>query len=176
MRNKLSAISNKLSASKGFTLIELIISFGILTVLLSVLMGIFGSILDVQLESKAKSSIDQDVRYILAKLGYDMHAASSIETPENPGPSTSLILTNSLDSINYTYSLDANNNLQIVNNNTSEVNVLNSIDDSISNLNFERVGAGGSDDTIRVTFTIQSKIKRPSGQETRSIQTTLGLP
>lgn len=166
-------MKNKLN---GFTLVEMVISFGVLTILLTILLGIFGSILDVQLESKSRSGVDQDGKYIMAKLNYDMHNASVIVTPASPGVSASLTLTNSADSINYTYSLDLSNNLQIVNNSTSEVNVLNSNDVTIPSISFQRIGIGGVTDTIRVTYTVQSKIIRPAGLDIRIYQTTLGLP
>lgn len=159
---------------KGFTLIELTIYMGILALLISVLSSILGSIVDVQLQSKANSSVDQDERYLLAKFSHDMAASSATLIPANPGDqSSTLQLT--INSINYTYSLDSNNNLQIVNDITNQTDVLNSYDTSVSNLLFTRIGSGDSNDTIEVSYTLTSRTKDTSGQqETKSYQTTLG--
>jgi len=158
----------------GYTLIELIIYVGILAILLGVLSSIFTSIVDVQLESSATSSVNQDGRYLLSKLLYDVKSSSAILIPASPGTSSSsLQLT--INSINYTYSLDGNGNLQVVNNSTSETNILNSYDTSISGLTFTRVGNGGSSDTIRVSFSLTGKtIERAGVKETKTFQTTLG--
>lgn len=158
---------------KGFTLIELVIYMGILTILLSVLSSIFGAIVDVQLESTATSSVDQDGRYILAKLTHDVASSSAILLPLNPGDQTNTLQL-TINSINYTYSLDSNKNLQIVNNSTNETNVLNSYDTYLSGLTFTRIGSGDSNDTVRVSYTLISRTSEITRQETKTFQTTLG--
>src|SRR3990172_6790072 len=52
------------NSRRGFTIIELILYMGMLSILLAVLSQIFVSILNVQLESQSSSSIEQDSRYI----------------------------------------------------------------------------------------------------------------
>lgn len=159
---------------KGFTLIELVIYIGILSILLGALSAIFTSIVDVQLESTATSSVNQDGRYLLSKLLYDVKSSSATVVPANPGtPSSTMQLT--INSVNYTYSLNGNNNLQVVNNSTNETNVLNSYDTSLSGLTFTRIGNGGSSDTLRVSFTVTGRTIERAGQvETKTFQTTLG--
>ncbi len=164
----------KKTALKGFTLIELVLYIGILTILLSVLSSIFTSIVDVQLQSTATSSVNQDGRYLLSKLLYDVKSSSAILVPANPGSQSSTMQL-TINSINYTYSVNGSGNLQVVNNSTSETNVLNSYDTSISALTFNRVGNGGSSDTVRVSYTVTGRtIERAGQQEARTFQTTLG--
>jgi prepilin-type N-terminal cleavage/methylation domain-containing protein len=169
------------SAQKGFTLIELIIYVGIFSILIGVMSAMFGSILDVQLESEATSSVDQDGRYLLSKLTYDFKTINptlnlatpdKITTPANPGD-TSPTLQIRVNSVDYVYSLNSSNNLQVQNVSTGEMNVLNSVGTSVTGLSFQRVGSGGSNDTIRVNFTVQSRTLRTTGYESRSFQTTL---
>jgi type II secretory pathway pseudopilin PulG len=162
--------------SKGFTITELVIYMSILLVLITLLGRVFVSILDVQLESQSTSSVEIDGRYILAKLIHDMNSMQTgsptndvITTPTSPGQTDST-LTFTSNSINYTYSLN-NGNLQLVKG--IETNNLNGIYTTISGLQFTRIGTGASTDTIRISFTVTSKVTRNAGPETRSYTTTI---
>lgn len=162
---------------KGFTLTEIVFYMGLLLILIGLLSQLFSSILDVQLESQSASSVDLDGRYILSKLTYDMRSMQTtsptndtIITPASPGLSGST-LTFKVNTINYTYATNSGN-LTLTNNNGS--NNLNSTNTTISNLKFTRIGSGTSTDTIRVSFTLTSKISRTSsGPESRTFQTTI---
>jgi prepilin-type N-terminal cleavage/methylation domain-containing protein len=157
----------------GFTLIELLIYMGILSILLVVLSQIFGSVLDAQLESESTSAVHRDGRFILSKLSYDIHKAQSIVTPAAIGnQSTSLQLT--IEGINYTYTVSSGN-LEITSG--LETNNLNSGDTTVSNLTFTRIGnsVANAKNTVRITYTITSKIVRPKGMETKDFQTTIGI-
>src|SRR5476651_71820 len=113
-----SFVVQKIISRKGFTLIELVLYIGILTILLTLMSSIFTSILDVQLESTATSSVNQDGRYLLSKLLYDVKSSSAIVVPSNPGTvSGTMQLT--INSINYTYSASSSGNLQVVNSSTN---------------------------------------------------------
>ena len=158
---------------KGFTLIELLIYMGLLSIILVVLSQIFGSILDAQLESEASSSVHRDGRFILSKLSHDIHKAQSIVDPAAIGEqSTDLQLT--IDGINYTYSI-YNGNLEVASG--TETNNLNSGDTTVSDLTFTRIGnsVANAKNTVRITYTITSKIVRPKGVETKDFQTTIGI-
>jgi hypothetical protein len=99
-----------------------------------------------------------------------MQTGDTIITPASPGLSSST-LTFKVNSINYTYATNSGN-LILTNNNGT--NNLNSIDTTISNLKFTRIGTGTNTDTIRVSFTLTSKISRTSsGPENRTFQTTI---
>jgi type II secretory pathway pseudopilin PulG len=160
--------------NKGMTLIELVIYIGLLILLLSVLSSIFSAIVDVQLNSNSTSSVDQDGTYILAKFNHDVASSSAMLVPATPG-SQSATLQLTVNSINYSYSINTNNNLQILNGSTSQTDVLNSYNTSVSGLSFTRIGNGGNSDTVEVSFTVKSKIEERSGKyESKSFQTTLG--
>lgn len=164
--------------NKGFTLIELVLFMGIFSIVLLSLMNLFGSIVDVQVESESYSSIDLDGRYILTKLSHDFQSADSSDPLNNDivTPATGSagpVLKIKINSVLYTYSASTSGSLQLV---TPTLNDLTSSDSSISALLFERIGTGGNKDTIRVSFRLKSKILRKSGQEFRDFQTTLGMP
>jgi hypothetical protein len=158
---------------KGLSLIELIIYMGILSVLLGVLSGVFGTVIDVQNESKSYSSVDQDGRYILAKLSYDFQSLNSATDSMSVPNSGTLILTFALPAKTYTYNLNGSN-LMLTDSEGS--NQLNSFDTSISHLSFQRIGNGGNSDTIRISFRITSKNNRQGGTGFKDFQTTLGMP
>jgi hypothetical protein len=173
MKKKFSILHSKFSISRGFTLIELVLYIGMLAMLLAVLSSIFSAIVDVQLNSSSLSSVDQDGNYLLAKFTYDVASSSAMLTPANPGNQTSTLQL-TINSINYTYSLNASNNLQVVNTSTNQTDVLNSYNTSVSGLTFKRLGSGGNSDTVQVSYTITSKIKERGGYESKSFTTTLG--
>lgn len=158
---------------RGFTVIELLLYMGILVILITVLASTFGSIIDVQLESKATSSVDQDGRFILARLAYDMQSATSIASPSAGSTATSLTIKKSSES--YTYKLNASNNLQLTNN--SGTDNLNGEDSSISNLTFQTIGSSSTSATVQMKFTVTSRTRKTAGSqnESRTFQTTLGL-
>jgi hypothetical protein len=158
--------------NKGFTQIELILSMGILMILIGVMSNVFGQIVDVQIESKQISSIDQNGRYVLARLIHDMQNAQSIASPSAVGEPVGTMKIR-INSIDYTYSVSPSGNLILTNNNG--VDVLNSSSTSVSGLTFTRIGTGSNSDTIRVGFTLTSRTIRLDQREIKSFQTTLGL-
>lgn len=164
----------KYSIQRGTTLIELSIYMGILAILLTVFASLFTSVIDVQLESATTSRVNQDGRYLLAKLAYDLDNSQSIVAPAAPSASTSSTLTIQTNTVNSTYSLNGSGNLQVVTG--SNTDVLNSADTTISDVMFQRIGNGTTNDTVQIRFTVTSKTQRTSGvAESQQFQTTLGL-
>ncbi|HSA83378.1 MAG TPA: hypothetical protein VLF20_00645 [Patescibacteria group bacterium] len=157
---------------RGFTTMELLLSMGILMILLGVLTTLFGQILDVQLESKSVSSVDQNGRFLLTRLTYDLQHASTIVTPATPG-TTSDTLQIRINSVDYIYQASPSGNFVLTNN--VGTNVLNSYSASISAVSFTRLGNGDSNDTIRVNFTVTSRVREADGFDQKQFQTTLGL-
>jgi len=161
-------------AQKGFTLVELLLYMGILSVMLSILVTIFVTAIDVQLESEATSAVQRDGTYILARLAYDVHRASSISVPPSLGAdSTNLKIL--VGGVNYTYSIDGSENLTLFND--IEINNLNSYDSKVSALTVKRLGnAGGFEDTLKINFTLTSRTKRTGARyEKKDFETILAL-
>ncbi len=158
---------------KGITVVELLLYMGILSILLVILTSIFVSALDVQSESNAASSVEQDGNYILARLDYDIHRAQSINIPGANG-TTSNNFQIVIGGVNYSYSIDINNNLILTNNLVT--NNLNSYGSSVSNFSVLRLGnTGKKEDTLKINFTITSRIERVSEYEQKDFQTNLSL-
>lgn len=157
--------------SSGFTLMEIVIYMGLLSIMLVILTGIFLSTLDAQLESQTISSVQQDGRFILSRLIYDINRAQDILTPVNIGDSGNTLVL-SIDGVNYNYDL-VNGILRLNINNI--INSLNGFDTTISNLTFQRLGKIGGKNSIKVGFTIASKTQRTMGAEIKDYQTTVAL-
>ena len=163
----------KITSQKGVAIVELLLYMGILSFLITILTSIFVSALDVQSESSSASSVEYDGNYILARLGYDIHRANSISIPSSNG-SSSATLRIVIDSENYTYSIDSNNNLILVNN--LGTNNLNNYGTTVSDLLVQRLGnAGKIENTLRINFTVTSRTKRISGYEVKNFEVNLSL-
>ena len=156
--------------NSGFTLIEMLLYTGLLSIFLLILTQVFTSSLDAQLESQATSSAEQDARFIFARFAYDIENADSLVLPASPGESSpTLTLTRSGQT--FSYSLQ-NNNLVLTD--STGPNVLNSYASNVTNLNFVRLGNVNGKNNIQVSYTIESKTARVGGIETRSFEATLG--
>lgn len=155
---------------RGFTIVEMVLYVGLLSMLLLTFTQLISSIVEVRLESQAVSSVEQDSRFLLTRFMYDVGRASAIVTPTNAGSQGS-VLQLTIDGVDYTYSLSGANAV-LTSNNVAEQ--LNSAETEVVDLNFKRIGNGGKD-TIQINATTQSVTVRKSGRETRNFQTTVGL-
>lgn len=144
---------------------------GLLSILLVVLVDIFSSALDVQLQSQATSSVSQDGRFLLSRFMYDLQRSENVVIPAAAG-SQSNTLQITVGGINYTYAVESEN-LQISNNNGADT--LNSFDTTVSNLSFQKIGNVGGKDTVKILFTLTGKDIKKSGREIKNFQTTVGL-
>ncbi len=159
------------NSKRSYTLIELLMFMGLFSILLVVFTQVLTSILDVRTESESISSVEQDGNFLLNRFTYDIPRATSINQPAAVGL-TSDTLNIIIDGIAYIYSLNGGNLELNVN---SGVNQLNSVNTSISNLSFIRIGNDDGKDTLRISYTVTSRIERISGLESKSYQTTVGL-
>ncbi|HSW97422.1 MAG TPA: prepilin-type N-terminal cleavage/methylation domain-containing protein [Candidatus Saccharimonadales bacterium] len=158
---------------RGFTIIELIVYMGLFSILIGILSTVFISLLNNQLSVETTSSTDENGKYILTRLTYDIYQAQNIIIPATIGTQTNnLQLT--INNINYSYNLDSSGNLQIkdITNNSGPYN-LNDYDATVSGLLFTRIGNTGGKNTIQVSFSIISNTKQKTGQS-KTFQTTIG--
>lgn len=157
--------------TKGFTIVELLLYMAIFSLLLVFFVDIFSSVIRLQIENEAVSSVQRDGRYILTKFLYDIHSAQSMTVPAAVGQTTPT-LTIAINGTSHTYSL-VNGKLEVVNN--FGANILNSYDTTLSNLSFFRVGNGGGKDTVTITYTLSSVARQKKGSETKTFQATMGI-
>jgi Tfp pilus assembly protein FimT len=169
MNHKLRIIN-----SKGTSLVELIVYMAMFSILLVMLLQMFTSILNAQLESQTTSDVAMDGRYILTRLTYDLRNSKNILTPSSFGSSgagNALHLTG--NGTDYTYSLSSGNIL-LTNNSLGSSGQLNSTNTTISSLSFTKVGSVSGGVTIQLLMTLNSKARKQTGIETKTFQTTIG--
>ena len=146
---------------RGFTLIELLVYMGIFSILLVVLTEMLVSILNLQLDSTATSSVDQDNRFIQQRLTYDIQRAKSFTVS-----SDQKTLNLSVGTSTFTYSALTNslqlNGLQ-----------LNSFDTTITNLLFQKIGTSST--AIMVNYGVVSSVSKASGPEIHNTNTLIAL-
>lgn len=160
----------KIKSQRGFTIVEMLIYMGLLSIFLLILTDMLVSILNVKVESEASSFVEQDSKFITARLSYDINQASAITTPASLGGSASSLAI-VIGGVTYTYAT-LGGNLQLTNNlGTSN---LNSSETTVTSATFQRIGNVSGKETIKINITVQSTIIKNSGTESKVIQTTIG--
>lgn len=157
--------------TSGFTIVELILYTGILTIFLSVLTGMFTAILDIQLESESANVLTTDSRFIFSRLAYDLGRASAIVEPSALGQQTqNLVL--QIGNNQYTYSV-INGNLVLSDGMSS--GALNGYGTTVSNVSFRKYGNDNGKHSVRILFQLNGLIERSFGPESRDFEVTIGL-
>lgn len=156
---------------QGFTIVELLLYTGILTIFLSVLTGIFTAILDIQLESESASALTTDSRFIFSRLAYDLGRASAIVTPSVLGQQTSN-LDLQIGSTQLTYAVIGGN---LIVSDATTSGALNGFGTTVSNISFRRYGNENGKHSVRILFSLVGRIERPFGTESRDFEATIGL-
>lgn len=138
---------------------------GLVSILMVVLTNIFLSALDLQLISSQTSSVEQEGRYVLTRLTYDVRRASAITVPN----SNELVLT--ISSAPYDYTISNGQLLLTVNGGTPAQ--LNEVNTTISNVSFTRLINSVTTNNLNPKPSVQIKFTISSGSETRDYETTI---
>ncbi|MDO8488170.1 MAG: type II secretion system protein [bacterium] len=150
---------------RAFTLVELLIYIGVISVLLAILGSVVVSTLDLQLESQDTSAVESDARYILNRITYDLHRATSLTTPAVPGQTLSnLALVAGGQNLIYSLSDDT-----LILTSPLGSLPLTSIDTLVNEFSVQRLANPGGIPTV------QAQITLTRGDETRSYQLSVGL-
>ena len=155
--------------ANGTTMVELLLYMGIFSMLLIIFLQIFSMTLDSQTESKSTSSIAQDSKFIISRLSYDLSLAQTINSPNLGSWGSTLQFTK--NSVTYTYTL-TNGNLTLTDN--IETDRLNSLNTTVSNTSFKRLGNSNGKNNIQAQFTLTSIALCTSSPRTETFQATVG--
>lgn len=162
-----------IQSNQGFTIIELIVYMGLFSILVGIITSVFVSLLNNQFTAETTASTDENGKYILARLTYDIAQAQNVVVPGATGTQTNnLQLT--INNINYSYSLDSSGNFQIkdITDNLPAYN-LNDYDATVSGLLFKKIGNTGGKSTIQVNFSVVSNTVQKT-EQTKAYETTIG--
>lgn len=169
---------NNKKYTNGFTIIEMVIYMGLLSILIALMSQLFIATLGVKVESEANTSVQQDGNYIISRITYDIHRASRIITPAlgQTGSTLSLgIIESGVEQI-YTYLL-ANTTLTLSDGSTTDS--IHSATTHISTFTVTRVGnsatRANAKDTIQFHVTLSGVYSLPSGVQQMTFQSTAGL-
>ena len=157
---------------RSFTIIELLLYMGILSIILLVFIDLFVSLTRLRTENESTSNIQQDSSYLINKFIYDVHQAKTISLPLHP-PDESNVLNMIIDGTTYSYEVDSENNL-IMSDGTNNYQ-LNGYDTQIPSILFTRLGQDDIHDVIKIKFSVTSRIKNPAGYESQLYETVVGL-
>lgn len=157
---------------KGFTIIELLLYMGILSIILLIFIELFVSLTRLRTENESTSNIQQDSSYLINKLIYDIHQAKTISVPLHP-PGESKVLDMIINGTTYSYATDSAKNL-IMSDGTTNYQ-LNGYNTQIPSILFIRLGQNDIHDIIKIKFTVTSRVKNPAGNESQLYETVVGL-
>jgi Tfp pilus assembly protein PilW len=157
---------------KGFTIVELLIYMGLMSGFLVIMGNVFFSVLDLQLESKASSDVQQDGQFILSRLGYDLRRATAVSVPATAGETgNSLIMT--IGGSNFAYSVNGGD-LQLTAGGGSQN--LTSFGSSIQDFSVTRLQNPGGLPSLKISFTLVSRdTNLQQRSEVKSYEETLTL-
>lgn len=165
-----------MKTTKGFTIIEIILYMGLLAILITIMSSIFISILGVKLETQTNNAVQQDGKYILARLTYDIHRADKIISPALGATQTSFQLQITENSVTKVYSYSLNGDILNLSDGIT-TDRLNSPGTKLSLFNVVRLGNSATNpsdkDTLNLNFDVQSIGQTSSGPQIMEFHTTV---
>lgn len=168
----------QIQKNAGFTLIELALYGGLLSILLLILTQFFIAILQVQLVSQSDSALQQDSKYIVERMTYDVRRMKSLSLPAlgQSVATISGVIADPGGDASYTYRVQ---NEQLSLTIDGVVTQLNSDQTYVSSFTASRIGnsgqISGAKDTVRLVFTLVAAATPSSGPKTLNTQTTISL-
>ena len=156
---------------KGFTLIEIIIYFTILSAILLIVTDLFLRISEGSLEGTSKSRVEVEGEYVLKRLNFDIRRAQEVVDPPDPGGSSPSLWLR-IGGIDYKYTLAGSVvNLQVAAGSPTPITG-NSV--KASSLNFTHIANPNGVPTILIKFTLEGPAAR-QGPKTKNFETVVGL-
>jgi len=163
--------TSRSSSQSGFTLVELSIYMGLLTIFLFLLSGLFVSTLQVQRNSIDTARVEQDSHYVFTRLHYDINKADQLITPHNNGDTqNNLTLAQGLNTYNYFLhegKLKVSDGVNTIN--------LTSPGVIVTRLSFQRLGNSDGIPSIKVETEIQALDSLSSHPYKKELKFVLGL-
>lgn len=139
--------------SKGFTLIEVLISIGIFSLIIIAFIGILVVVSQVQVQSSSSMAVGQESQFLLQKLQYYVETASVVNIPTSTPTSTLQLYmaSSSVDPMSITL---ASGTVYLQQTASGPLQALTSPKVTVSDLSFVRSANPPGHDTVSVSFTM----------------------
>ena len=157
--------------NKGFTLIELTLYLGLLSIFLVFFSELLSTILNTKVRSEGVSLVQTNGNFILSKLAYDINQADAITSPVDFGVTTNQFELNKNGQLN-SYTVDQG---RLLINNGTNTAYLSDIDVEINNFYITKTGSIDGLQALSIGFTISSKVIDKTGVKESSFFTTVSL-
>lgn len=155
----------------GVSLVELLIYMGLSFILLTVILGLLISIFETRTESDTTTSVEQNSRYLLNRLRYDIHRSQDMLIPANAGD-TSDRLQVVIDGSIFTYRvIDAT--LYMIEG-TDQI-ALTDVNTQVGGFGVSRYGNTGGAPSAQLVLSLSSGDTEGSNTESQDYQFTFGL-
>lgn len=164
---------------RGFTLIELLLYMGLTSIFIVVFSQVLLAVIGLRLESRQTSDVQQDARFIVARLTRDIRRASDIQLPLLGQTQQSVVLTVPEESgdVVYSYAL-LGDELALVEGSASAVR-LHSDTTRITGFSVQRAGNSGdipnARDTLRIVLQVSGTDDVASIDQSIEMTTSIGL-
>ncbi len=160
--------------NQGFSLIELIIYMGLTATLISVMSQVFIATLGLRLESENTTSVQQDGRFIMAKINYDVRRAKTIVSPLWGEASSSMTLIIPELGSDHTYQYAWSGNTLTLTDGAN-ASLLNSDRTVITNFSVTHVGQSATAaGMISLSLGLSGNTQVTSGQQSLDLHSTVG--
>lgn len=153
----------------GFTLIEILMTLGIVSILLITLTQVFSGIINLRLKNDITTTLAQDSRYLFSILEYDLVSASNVTSPATSTSGSNLNLTSRGQNISYSY--DGTTLSRSVGGDTVPVIT----ESELSSFTVSRGLDLGGKPVITIQYTLTTPAVSDSPSQSRSFETTYGL-
>ncbi|MGD1003603.1 MAG: prepilin-type N-terminal cleavage/methylation domain-containing protein [Minisyncoccia bacterium] len=139
--------------TKGFTLIEMLVSIAIFSVIIIAFIGILVVVSEIQVQLSSSVAVDQESQSLLQKVQYYVETASVINIATSTPVSTLqfFVASSSLDPSSLTLS---SGTVYLQQTTTGTLQALTSPKVVVSNLSFTRNASPPGHDTVSVSFTM----------------------
>lgn len=160
----------------GFSLIELLLYMGLTSVLIGLMSQVFLAILGVRVESANTSGVQQDGRFIMSRLTYDIRRSDAILSPPLGVASSSMSLMISEAGVPQTYEYAWDGQNLTIGSPAGSVQ-LNSNRSVITDFSLIRIGNSAvlenAADTLSVRLELEGNSQLEAGQQTLNLQTSI---
>lgn len=157
-------------ASPAFTLIELLVYLGLYSILITVIMSLFTSILESRTETTQISQVEIEGGRLLSRLQYDIYRATSITTPATLGQTSSTLVLTTPESTTITYTVDAQGTMNLTRAGTTDAMTEDVL---VEDFSIQRRGNASGTEVVEVTLDLASKLRLANQAEQKTFHVTL---